>query len=86
MTYAGDLVGHIEYRSSKPIHPYHQWSVNGIDTVVNAIATNIRRRAGDLANFKHLVNKAVEEKYLYDPLVSIFQIGSVEHNSSHIIV
>jgi len=88
MTYAGDLVGHIEYRSSKPIHPYHQWSVDGIDTIVNAIATNIRRRgrAGDLATFKHFVNKGTEEKYLYEPLVSILQIGSAEHNSSHIIL
>jgi hypothetical protein len=71
-TYAGDLLGHIEYRSPKPINAYQEWSIAGIDTVVNTIATTIRSPQGhDLAQFQQHVRDGVNESELYQPLVSI---------------
>jgi hypothetical protein len=84
-TYIGDLVGHVENRSSKPINAYQEWSVAGIDTVVKKIETTIRGR-NDLDQFKQHVRDRLHENFLYEPLVSMLlvknQAGSLMHEFS----
>jgi hypothetical protein len=72
-TYSGDLVGHIEYRSSKPINAYQDWSMTGIPAhaVVNTIATTLRQDHSDLAQFQQHVEDGANEAELYMPLVSM---------------
>jgi len=84
-TYIGDLVGHVENRSSKPINAYQEWSVAGIDTVVKKIETTIRG-GYDLDQFKQNVRDCLHENFLYEPLVSTLlvknQAGSLMHEFS----
>ena len=84
-TYMGDLVGHVENRSSKPINAYQEWSVAGIDTVVKKIETTIRG-GDDLDQFKQNVRDRLHENFLYEPLVSMLlvknQAGSLMHEFS----
>jgi hypothetical protein len=54
------------------INAYQKRSVASIDTVLSAIAENIRQggSAGDLAKFQQNVKDGVHESFLYEPLVS----------------
>ncbi|KAG1837233.1 hypothetical protein DFJ58DRAFT_749558 [Suillus subalutaceus] len=78
MTSSGDfyernLLGHIEYRSSKPIKVYEKWSdVNDIHTIIKTVETFIRA-SGDLAEFRQTVRDKSDEIYLYSPLQRIFR-------------
>ncbi|OJA13989.1 hypothetical protein AZE42_04604, partial [Rhizopogon vesiculosus] len=71
-TYAGDLVGRIEYRSAKPINSYQHWSIANIDTVVKTIETKIRQE-DDLTRFLQNVRDKLNERELYEPLKNIFR-------------
>ncbi|OAX34308.1 hypothetical protein K503DRAFT_869005 [Rhizopogon vinicolor AM-OR11-026] len=70
---SGDLVGHIEYRSAKPINSYQHWSIASIDTIVNTIETKIRQE-DDLARFLQNVRDELHEAELYEPLNNIFRM------------
>ncbi|KAG1720084.1 hypothetical protein EDB19DRAFT_1836220 [Suillus lakei] len=71
-TYQQDLLGHIEYRSTKPIKAYEKWFITGIDTVIKAIETTIKA-SHDLAEFQQRVEDNADEKYLYSSLQNIFR-------------
>ncbi|KAG1728435.1 hypothetical protein EDB19DRAFT_1832744 [Suillus lakei] len=71
-TYQQDLLGHIEYRSIKPIKAYEKWFITGIDTVIKAIETTIKA-SHDLAEFQQRVEDNADEKYLYSSLQNIFR-------------
>ncbi|OJA21145.1 hypothetical protein AZE42_10005 [Rhizopogon vesiculosus] len=71
-TYAGDLVGHIQYRSAKPINSYQHWSIASIDTVVDIIETKIRQE-DDLGRFLQNVRDKLHEAELYEPLNNMFR-------------
>ncbi|KAG2132092.1 hypothetical protein DEU56DRAFT_889432 [Suillus clintonianus] len=68
-----DLLGHIEYRSAKPIKAYEKWFITSIDTVIKPIETTIRA-SDDLAEFRQNVKDGVDEEYLYSPLQEIFRM------------
>ncbi|KAG2036491.1 hypothetical protein BDR03DRAFT_982941 [Suillus americanus] len=71
-TYQQDLLGHIEYRSTKPIKAYEKWSITSIDTIIKAIEVTIRA-SRDLAQFRQSVQDNADEKYLYSSLQNIFR-------------
>ncbi|KAG0693251.1 hypothetical protein DFH29DRAFT_1084317 [Suillus ampliporus] len=70
--YQQDLLGHIEYQSSKLIKAYDKWSVTGIDTVIHTIEASIRA-GDDLSEFQQNVRDKVDEKHLYPQLQNIFR-------------
>ncbi|KAG2065797.1 hypothetical protein BDR04DRAFT_1107862 [Suillus decipiens] len=71
-TYQQDLLGHVEYRSTKPIKAYEKWSITSADTIIKTIEVTIRA-SRDLAQFRQSVQDKADEKYLYSSLQSIFR-------------
>ncbi|KAG1719046.1 hypothetical protein EDB19DRAFT_755780 [Suillus lakei] len=71
-TYQQDLLGRIEYRSSKPIKVYEKCFITSIYTVIKTIETTIRASC-DLAEFRQSVQDNADENYLCSSLQSIFR-------------
>ncbi|KAG2340041.1 hypothetical protein BDR05DRAFT_950677 [Suillus weaverae] len=62
--YQQDLLGHIKYRSQKPINAYKTWLITNIDAVIQTITKDIRA-GDDLKDFQQNIYDKVDKKYLY---------------------